>query len=400
MSSSNNNNIINTELEAAEETPISGSSSTRPQESEELPPEFENVPFKIIFKKLSIIHKSNTRGKMKAIVPTSYSRFSSWNQLSENKKTTVLEAWSSQSLEWKKQVIDLYKEQINQALVLGVAIAGNDGTRALQTNVNDRCRLLHIIHDPGNASILTQAHEPLNRTELDRSVEERYDAWGALADIFNDCEMYYYENVMYTIDEDTGAPISVSDFECANTLPCKDFNPADSTRPNRDGAWIKQQLRDMKSGFTIIFDNWSRSGNQDLEHPYLEFMNYIHGNNLCMYAFMLYGPERYKQLLPLMGKLMPEGAQADSGVDGMDVGMSSAHRVKKRSRTPTTTPLSSPPMLRIATEKSVLARDRMEVIINTINNAGILGIAEEKVAALRSEYLALLNGDYTSLKTD
>jgi hypothetical protein len=297
MSSSNNNNIINTEFETAEETPTTGSSSTRPQESEQIPPEFENVPFKIIFKKLSIIHKSNTRGKMKPIVPTSYSRFSTWNQLSENQKATVLEAWSGQPLEWKKQVVELYKEQMNQALLSGVAIVGNDGTRALQTTVDDKCRLLHIIHDPGNASILTQAHEPLNRSELDRSVEERYDPWGALADIFNDSEMYCYENIMYTID-DTGAPISVPEFECANTLPCKDFNPADSTRPSRDGGWIKEQLRDMKSGFTIIFDKWSRSGNQDLEHPYLEFMNYIHGNNLCMYAFMLYGPERYKQLLP------------------------------------------------------------------------------------------------------
>lgn len=89
---------------------------------------------------------------------------------------------------------------------------------------------------------------------------------------------------------------------------------------------------DLKKGCAVIFDNFTRSGNHDAEFINLEFKKFIHGDNIALYAFMLYGHARYKQLVPLLGKVAPEEAQSDSGVAGMpNTVQRSSHVSKKRS---------------------------------------------------------------------
>jgi hypothetical protein len=66
---------------------------------------------------------------------------------------------------------------------------------------------------------------------------------------------------------------------------CADLNPTDSSRPVRDAGWLRTQFKALRSSITVVRENFKRSGNQDLENTYDEWVKYCsHGSDVVVYS--------------------------------------------------------------------------------------------------------------------
>lgn len=111
--------------------------------------------------------------------------------------------------------------------------------RESNTNKDDRCRLIHLFALPDASSLWTKAYTPLERSTLDAKAKGQ--VWDDLANMFNDYDMYPFQNAVIEYGED-GLPIAPY-----RGLPnlgrvcdeCHMLKPSDRTRPRRNGEWVK-----------------------------------------------------------------------------------------------------------------------------------------------------------------
>jgi hypothetical protein len=192
-----------------------------------------------------------------------YSR-SSWDQLKEGQKNVVLKGFLNVSHEERNKWINEHNEmRASLSVNVGNSSSSDIGTspaRSPMTTLDDRMRMLHLLHDPHFSSVWTRAHDSLPREQLDRQPEERDDPWVVLIEAFNDYDNVKYANVLYEKDDVTGQQVVISKFQCAATGPCKDGDPCNAARYQRNISWLKTNLRTFKAEFTVIKENWDRSG--------------------------------------------------------------------------------------------------------------------------------------------
>jgi hypothetical protein len=183
--------------------------------------------------------------------------------------------------------------------------------RIMNTNKDDRCRLLHLFADTNALPYWSDAFTPLERSQLD--VRDFDRGYTELARMFNDYDGVQYQNVVIEYDPTTKKPYipfkARSGFEQLARL-CWELNPQDSLRPQRDADWIRVTMKDMRSRISIIFANYSRSGNHEAENVYDEWLNFC-GNSPIVYAYSraVIDPG----LMDQMGKALPLLAGRDTG---------------------------------------------------------------------------------------
>lgn len=166
--------------------------------------------------------------------------------------------------------------------------------------------------DPRLKRLWTQAGTPLDRQELDNRNSGDPDAFGLLANAFNDYSRYSYRNpaILYGTDRRPVSPFQAAPGMEALAAQCWEIDPNSSDRPTRDGAWVKREWGKMRSILTAIRQNYLKSGNQDTSDKYGEWMKFAskHGDVYClMIAIIPLGT------IDELGHALPDDAQRDTG---------------------------------------------------------------------------------------
>ena len=381
--------------EAANLSFVEPSTVTEEADDDSLPSDFLNLSLSTIITALYNKESTTTRGGTTTLIPKTYKHLT-WGKMNGVQRNKVLTAWRTVPSSEKNAMVKKQEDFMASATYSATM-------RAPQTTADDRCRLIHMLHDCNLYNLFSRAHTPLDRSELDRSADDQLDSWCELAKCFNDYATYNYTNIMTDIDVE-GKQIVIASYQVANDLPCKDYDPCLSTRPPRDGTWLKTQLREFKSQFTVIYSNFMRSGNQDAEFPFLEFKNYINSNSLAMYCFMLYGGAGVAVLIPLLGKMLPDHAQADSGVGGdPSTQILPHHQVRKRRRSFPTfdSEITDTSMTNISCISSDARSDMYQSIAANADSHALTSKLDRLKAALSdAELVGLSKADITEIQKE
>ena len=156
----------------------------------------------------------------------------------------------------------------------------------------------------------------LSRTDLDsRSSESYSDPWDELASEFNDYTRNKYLNACIKYDPISGmklTPYQALPSVGAIAKTCYDLNPSDSNRPIRDGSWVRDTWKNIRTELTKAGANFWRSGHQDLEQRYDSWVAYTSAQNdqIVTYAVAALPWDLLKNL----GKLLPQKLQRDTGI--------------------------------------------------------------------------------------
>ena len=353
---------------------------------------FGDLPIIHVVKKMAMLMLPRLNGQVGSAIPMSYSRTASWDKFTVGQKGKVRQAWLK-CLTEAQRVSVRAEIQVTIDSALAQAAHPTPVTRSPNTNHDDRARLVEMLKDPAHSTIWAQTNEVLERDELDRSQEDRLRPFETLAERFNDPEGFPYSNALL---DSTDAPNTAKFGDIADQA-CVQFDPACLDRPKRDGGWIQKTLRDFKAPFTKIYNNYVKSGNQDSEYPYLEFMDFCLGDQMVFYCFCTFGPEAIKELVPRIGKMLPENAQRDSGIRGEpDSGTPGGrHKTKGRRRgdndnSSTSTPTSALKIIRIERDARSVQADRINQLVQGIKDADVLGLNADQKNALRAEYIKLM----------
>ena len=71
-----------------------------------------------------------------------------------------------------------------------------------------------------------------------------------------------------------GLPKAVAEMESLLDY-CVDINPTAPDRPIRgDSGWLRQQYRDLKGKLSVCLNNYRKSGNQEEENVYDEWVRF------------------------------------------------------------------------------------------------------------------------------
>ena len=126
--------------------------------------------------------------------------------------------------------------------------------RQAQWVFHETCRLAHVILDPTVGAALARSATGLTRPELDARLVAPFDA--EFFQLFNN-----------------------SEFKPAHPEPTNillaGMNPNSFTR--REGHTLKTKYSDMRKEFTIVYDNWSKSGQNNPDN----FWDAGHGAQDC-----------------------------------------------------------------------------------------------------------------------
>lgn len=247
-----------------------------------------------------------------------------WSKFGTYQQGKIIQVWDSLTSDLRKQITDKIKN-----------ISVELENERKQWNVDDWARLIHIWADPNNASVVTKTTEPLTRTELDQR-HTHYSPWEQLANNMNDMDMFKYHNVTFTVNESNIKLPNIGK-ETSFEL-CSTFNPSNRDRPFRTGDIIKTKMRHIKTEFSKAYANFKRSGYHDTEDLEREFFNFCGGDTTLLYAFVVWSHLNITQL----GKLLPEEASFESGIEGTPTIQRSHHVVRKRKNSEVSTTSNSP----------------------------------------------------------
>jgi hypothetical protein len=130
--------------------------------------------------------------------------------------------------------------------------------------------------------------------------------------MFNDYDEYSFRNVCITYD-DEGIAINLcvplAGLEAVADL-CWDLNPNNRDRLVRNGAWVEKFSKEIRSTMTKAYEAYRKSGNQDAENKYKEFVKFAANYSVVYaYAFVLMPEGSLDQL----GRALPESEQRDTG---------------------------------------------------------------------------------------
>lgn len=255
-------------------------------------------------KELAAMVNPASKGKYDTMMVAKCYARTEWNQLTEKQRKKVVQVWKDLPQETK------------DALMKKICSAGPPAINISQnTNKNDRARLLHLFCDPSHTARWTAAIQVKDRLTLDDK-ENPNDHYGHLADCFNNYEAYPYRNVTANFDENSHAGDGpMPTLETAYEM-CKDINPSAGlvTRPLRSSDWIVSQLRDFKAEWAKAYANYKLSGNHDAENPVEEFAKFCMGNEILMYAFVLFQGQDGANLNDMLGKTLSDFAVGDTGI--------------------------------------------------------------------------------------
>ena len=207
--------------------------------------------------------------------------YSKWENLSVEQKNKTMAFW-------QKLTVDVRQRLIIQANENNRVEQDEENNRQAMTNKHDKARLLHLRVDPGAAADWTAALREKTRAELDvvnSSQAADADPYNRLAEKFNDYENYKYQNAVILSNRNVNGlyePLPGME-ELAKF--CFDINPSSPGRPIRDAGWIRTQYRDLKGKISTCFSNYHRSGNQDAENIYDEWIKFSTGFNLDVVTY-------------------------------------------------------------------------------------------------------------------
>ena len=205
----------------------------------------------------------------------------SWDKLTALQKNKTLQFYNKNLINdaARHHLRDMARAQIVESVT-------EQRSRQEITSKHDKARLLHLRKDPAATVMWTRALRPLTRTELDDTEgDASMDAWKELA-------IAGMENLSHYTYE---------------------LNPSMPGRPDRDGGWIRNNYRDLKGKLSICFANFKKSGNQEAENLYDEWLKFTTTMAACdvlVYARCLFDENEMDQL----GRALPAAAQRDTGV--------------------------------------------------------------------------------------
>jgi hypothetical protein len=265
---------------------------------------FEGVDADLVLAKLALVSKENTtNGKMFWI------SFKSWEKMNVDQRSKTLTFWESNITETtRNKILDECRTAISQEAVA-------EKERQAITTKNDKARILHLRVDPAAAADWTAALREKNRPELDASKNcPDADPWNRLAEKFNNYNLYRYSNLSLHGNgglTSLGIPLSAPGMEAISRF-CHDINPSAPNRPIRDGYWLRLQYRDLKGKISQCFLNYRKSGNQDAENVYDEWVKYStsFSNDAVTYARAVLSDDDIDRL----GRALPEAIQRDTGI--------------------------------------------------------------------------------------
>eukprot|EP01039_Chlorochromonas_danica_P015809 gene15809-18633_t len=187
--------------------------------------------------------------------------------------------------------------------------SSEESARQALTNKHDRSRLLHLRVDPTMSATWNQALRDKTRQELDdKSGCATEDPYAKLADKVND------PNTKYTNVSVIPGKLDMNGCICPTpkmeliAARCFDIDPSAPNRPLRDGGWIRTKYKEMKSKLSVAYSNFTRSGNQDAENPYDEWIPFA-DDDVIVYARAIMTKSDFEYL----GKALPCDAQMDTG---------------------------------------------------------------------------------------
>lgn len=184
--------------------------------------------------------------------------------------------------------------------------------QSMITSANDRARFMHAMVDPLNQVALTDAMTPLDRPALD-AVENRRAPWDIFADNFNDYELCQYQNA--TIQHENGLPVNpYAALPGLETMADYTYtiNPQDDSRPKRDGAWCEKMWKEIRGNATRINENYRKSGNQDAENEFTEWLKFCDNYSDIYKYFRVVVSDGF---LDNLGRALPSDQQRDTGGD-------------------------------------------------------------------------------------
>ena len=211
---------------------------------------------------------------------------------------------------WKTNISNITRERVLSQARNSIADEITEiKERQAMTNKHDRARILHLRVDPGAAADWTAALREKTRSQLDTDDPDA-DPWNRLAAKFNDYDTFNYTNavVQPNVLTSKGLPVAVPDMQALLEY-CLDINPCVRDRPLRDAGWLRTQFRDLKGKISVCFNNYRRSGNQEAENIYDEWVKFSSHNDVIVYSRAILDDSDMDQL----GRALPTAVQRDTG---------------------------------------------------------------------------------------
>lgn len=230
--------------------------------------------------------------------------YSKWEVLTVEQRNKAMVFWEKNITEATRQcMIDESRKKKSQEQV-------EENNRQVMTTKHDKARILHLRTDVSLSADWTRALREKSRAQLDTK-EDSIDPWNNLAEKFNNYETYNYENACIIPNQlnSAGCFISVPRMQAIANI-CHDINPSISTRPYRDGGWLRNQYRELKGKISLCYNNYNRSGNQCEENEYDEWVKFSTGfsNDVVTYSRAIMNNELMDQL----GRALPTEFQRDT----------------------------------------------------------------------------------------
>ena len=228
-----------------------------------------------------------------------FSTYRKWDLLTQKQKNKVEAFFHLQSTPVRVAVVSTARNHAKE-------ICEAEKERSVNTSKNDRARLLHLMKYPPAIRQWTSAKIGPDREALDTG--EINKPFQMLAEMFNDYENVVFQNATIEYDEENKPrnPYEPrADMESIAKF-CWEINPTDSSRPERDGGWLRKVWKEMRTGLTRIRESFKRSGNHDAENEYDEWLKFAHGtNDVYIYAIAVLDWATMDQL----GKALPDTVQ-------------------------------------------------------------------------------------------
>ncbi len=170
--------------------------------------------------------------------------------------------------------------------------------------------------DPNAAADWTSALREKSRAELDvtNSGDQAADAdpWNRLAVKFNDYGSQVYQNacIVPGVVSAAGTFIAVTGMQAIAGF-CHSFNPSSADRPLRDGGWVRKKYKELKTEISICFNNYHRSGNQEAENIYDEWIKFstMFNKDIIHYARAIFTNTEMDSI----GRALAVDVQRDTG---------------------------------------------------------------------------------------
>jgi len=236
--------------------------------------------------------------------------YGKWESLSLDQRNRALYFWNNNLTDATRQNL------VDESRKISRVEQQEESTRQAITTKHDKARLLHLRADVSLSADWTRALREKSRPELDNKSDD-LDPWNLLAEKFNDYETFHYQNLCIVPNKlnAAGCSIPVPKMQAIAAL-CHDINPSMPGRPLRDGGWVRIQYRELKGKISLCFNNYRRSGNQEEENPYDEWVKFstFMNNDVITYARVLFSDEIMDQL----GRALPKDLQRDTGAITID----------------------------------------------------------------------------------